>query len=171
MSSVALATIADLPELRLLLRDCAMHLGARGFRNWLAFDVAASLERDLTEREVWLLREAGRLLGTWTVGTTPMRDYPPGFWPEDGRRALYLNRLAVAPSVQHRGVGARCMAEAEARARSRSLEAIRLDYLSANPALQRFYERLGYAPVGEVPRGEWVFTACEKRLDGPRAGA
>jgi len=166
MSSVALATAADLPPLRRLLHDCAAHLGAQGYRNWLGFDVAASLARDMAEREVWLLREEERLVGTWTVGTTPMRDYPPGFWPEDGRRALYLNRLAVAPAAQQRGLGARCMAVAEAQAREHGIDAIRLDYLSANPALRRFYGRLGYVPVGEVPRGEWVFTACEKRLDG-----
>lgn len=171
MSSVALATAADLADLRRLLHDCAAHLAAQGYRNWLAFDVAASLERDLAEREVWLLREEGRLAGSWTVGTMPMRDYPAGFWPEDGRRVLYLNRLAVAPDAQQRGLGARCMAVAEAHARARGFDAVRLDFLSANPALRRFYTRLGYAPVGEVPRGEWVFTACEMRLDGPRPSA
>lgn len=168
MSSVVLATAADLPPLRRLLQGCAAQLGAQGYRNWLDVDVTASLERDLVEREVWLLLDEGALVGSWTVGTTPMRAYPAGFWPEDGRRVLYLNRLAVAPAAQRRGLGARCMAAAEAQALARGIEAIRLDFLSVNPALRRFYGRLGYVPVGDVPRGEWVFTACEKRLDGSR---
>ena len=170
MNSVALATPGDLPEIRLLLQACAEGLAEQGYRNWLAFDVAASLESDVLQREVWVLRDPepgepiGAIVATWTVGTTPMRHYPPDFWPEDDRRAMYLNRLAVHPDRQGRGTGARCMAVAAARARQLGCSAIRLDYLAANGALRRFYTRLGYEPRGEVTRGEWTFVACEREL-------
>ncbi|HYD51019.1 MAG TPA: GNAT family N-acetyltransferase [Gemmatimonadaceae bacterium] len=164
MTSAALATPADLPTLRRLLQACADGLAADGFRNWIDFDVGASLERDLAEREVWLHREAGRILGTWTIGLRPLRPYPPGFWPPDEAPILWLNRLAIDPAAQRRGLGAHCMRDAEARARALGCGAIRLDYLSANEALGRFYHGLGYEPVGAVARGAWTFAACEKRL-------
>jgi GNAT superfamily N-acetyltransferase len=170
VNSAALAIPADLPVLRTLLHACAERLADQGYRNWRDFDVTESLEADLLQREVWLLREPAPfgvdepIIATWTVGTVPLRPYPAGFWPEDGTRAMYLNRLAVVPDCQGRGTGARCMAIAAARARQLGCDAIRLDYLAANDGLRRFYTRLGYEPVGEVTRGGLVFIACERTL-------
>ena len=57
------------------------------------------------------------MVGTFTVGLTPIPDYPPHYFAPVAP-ALYLNRLAIDPSLQRRGLGRACMAQIESIARA-----------------------------------------------------
>ena len=64
------------------------------------------------------------------------------------RRPLYLLSMAVKPALQRRGIGRRCLEEAEKMARAWPAEAIRLDAFDADAGAGRFYARCGYTEVG-----------------------
>ncbi len=62
--------------------------------------------------------------------------------------ALYLSQQFILPGHQGRGIGAKCMALLQEKARRSGLP-IRLQVFKANPRAQAFYTRLGFQPVGE----------------------
>ena len=90
--------------------------------------VAAELVKDTA---VFIVaEEQGRLVGV-VFGT------------HDGRKG-WINRLAVAPSSQHRGVASRLVAEVEARLEARGLEVVATLIEEGNDGSMQFFERLGY---------------------------
>jgi ribosomal protein S18 acetylase RimI-like enzyme len=64
-------------------------------------------------------------------------------------RFPYLRLLAVAPWSQKSGVGAKLLAEAEAR--HKSARQMLLMVSDFNEGAQRFYKRCGYQQVGSCP--------------------
>lgn len=61
----------------------------------------------------------------------------------DGRRG-WVNRLAVRPDHQGRGLGRRLLAEVEDRLRAKGCRKVNLLVEPDNSAVAGFYERLGY---------------------------
>jgi len=161
------ATAADVAPLRAMLAACGRRLAEQGFLNWTTADPGARLPADVETREVYAVRDGGALCASLTLGREPMHPYPLGFWPDGRVAALYLNRLAVHPARQGEGIGAECLRFAESRAATLGCEVVRLDVLTANAGLRRFYERLGYDPRGERAHSGWTFTAHEKRVAPP----
>lgn len=94
-----------------------------------------------------------------------------GLWGRTAWSWLYIENLAVPADQRGRGLGARLLAAAEAEAVARGCVGARLDTYSfqARP----FYERHGYALVGEIadcPPGHTRYSLA-RRLDEPRAAA
>ncbi len=75
---------------------------------------------------------------------------------EAGRRSAFLNRLAVHPSAQGRGIGRQLLADAIAHAHSQQHSSIFLNTQVSNKQSQRLYEGMGFRPSGQVYK---VFTA------------
>jgi ribosomal-protein-alanine acetyltransferase len=63
-------------------------------------------------------------------------------------RAARLYSLAVAPGRAGRGLGSRLLTAAEAAARERGAESLRLEVRTDNAAAIRLYERHGYRVIG-----------------------
>jgi ribosomal protein S18 acetylase RimI-like enzyme len=68
-----------------------------------------------------------------------------------GSRTARLYSLAVAPAAAGRGIGGRLLAAAEAAAKARGAEHLRLEVRSDNPSAIALYERRGYRRVGALP--------------------
>ena len=79
--------------------------------------------------------EAGRVVGC--VLALPDGDSP----------SVKLLQMAIAPDQRARGIGSLLVRELERRARDEGAHEV---YMHARISAQGFYERLGYAPVGEV---------------------
>jgi [ribosomal protein S18]-alanine N-acetyltransferase len=69
-----------------------------------------------------------------------------------GSGVARLTSVAVAPDRLGRGLGARLLAEAEAGARARGADRLRLEVRADNAAAIRLYERAGYHRFKVVPR-------------------
>jgi GNAT superfamily N-acetyltransferase len=165
------ATLADAPALHALLAAAGEALARQGFANWLPPYPLARLTSDVAARDVYVVypvheREAPAPLATFTLGRDPVRPYDPAPWPRPDAPALYLNRLAVDPARQGRGVGAWCLARIDALARDAGVVALRADVLAANTALCAFYERHGWVARGDRTHSGWTFTCYERSLDG-----
>jgi GNAT superfamily N-acetyltransferase len=71
-------------------------------------------------------------------------------WARHGTRrpAVYVHGLVIDRAQAGRGLGARLLDWAAAQGRSAGAEALRLDCVEGNPALRRYYARLGFREVG-----------------------
>ncbi len=81
--------------------------------------------------------------------------------------ALYLGRLAVAPSWRRRGLSARLLALAEAEARRQGFAKTRLRVRLELPANRSLFARHGYEEVGRLAHAGYealTIAVMEKRL-------
>ena len=84
-------------------------------------------------------------------------------WPSGGDGlAYYVHHLATDPGCP--GLGREMLAWAEDFARQKGRPFLRLDSQKVNDALTRYYEALGYRPVGECVDGAYAGIRREKSL-------
>lgn len=160
------AVRADAPAVQALLAAAGEALARQGFANWLPPYPLERLARDVDERDVYVVHSAdAEVAATFTLAPTAARPYQPAPWPDADLPAQYLNRLAVAPALQGRGLGSWCLREIERLARAAGARAIRCDVLAANAVLRRFYERHGYVARGKRSHSGWTFACYERLLD------
>ncbi len=87
-------------------------------------------------------REGGALAG-WAVGL--LRRHGPR------TRSGRLYALAVHPGSRGRGLGERLAQDVLRQLRRRGAQSFCLEVRTPNPAAQRLYRRLGFAPAGPLP--------------------
>lgn len=103
-------------------------------------------------------------------GYRPASDLPAGghegFEPgmADPAAAVELFRIAVAPAVQGRGLGAHLLAELERRAAVAGYEWAVLTTAAHQRAGVELYRSRGYEAVGRMQEGEYELVRFEKRL-------
>jgi GNAT superfamily N-acetyltransferase len=154
----------EVAPLHEILRACGADLAARlRLRHWDPPLPLEELREHARTREVYAVLDDDRPIGTFTVGLTPLPDYPGHIFSAVAP-ALYLNRLAVHPSAQHRGLGRVCMAEVELLARARGARAVRFDAVAAHAGLRAFYRQLGYLERGPFLLGSLTVECFEKLL-------
>lgn len=119
-------------------RDCTAQLAE--FGPWRTLGIAAErLFKDLTnpERDVFVAEFGGKIIGVLVL------HFGGSF---DG----YIQLIAVFPEFQDRGLGRQLMQFAEDRI-FRQSKNVFLCVSAFNERAQKFYERLGYRRVGELP--------------------
>lgn len=139
---VRLAGDTDVPALRRLVNAAYRTLGEMGLNYTGVTQDEETTRKRMRGREVYVLEEAGVLIGTVTFSVKE----------RDRGRYGYVNQLAVEPSRQRRGLGGRLMDIAEQRARDLGLRSVRLDTAVPAEHLIRWYAALGYR---EVSRTHW----------------
>jgi GNAT superfamily N-acetyltransferase len=82
------------------------------------------------------------------VGTVRLAWSDEPVWGARPPEAGYLHSLVVARSAAGRGLGRRLLAHAEAVVRTSGRPLVRLDHVTGNPRLERWYTEAGYAVVG-----------------------
>ncbi|MEV6398977.1 N-acetyltransferase [Streptomyces sp. NPDC051907] len=159
---------SDLLEL-VRLRDAAARWQIeRGIRQWKPGELGRShFEAILREGEAWIatLGDRGPTVGAWELWWD---DLPA--WGEQPPVAGYVHRLMTDRQTAPPGAGLVMLAEAERRIARSGRALCRLDCLSDNPRLRRYYEDAGYTVVGEQPSKngdggkQYGVTLLEKRL-------
>lgn len=84
----------------------------------------------------------------------------------EGADTWHVENLAVAPAAQGRGVGARLLAAAEARAREAGAETVTLYTNEAMRGAQAFYARAGYAETDRRIEAGFRRIHYARSLDG-----
>ncbi|MFJ1595108.1 GNAT family N-acetyltransferase [Kitasatospora albolonga] len=137
----------DLTEL-VRLRDAAARWQAeQGIDQWKPGELGEEHFRArLREGEVWIatLGPSGPSAGAWELWW----DDEPA-WGAQPPVAGYVHRLMTDRRTAPPGTGRALLAEAERRIAAYGRELCRLDCLTANARLRRYYEEAGYAVVGE----------------------
>jgi len=162
--SAFVATPADVDAVHALLAAAGERLSKRGYPNWLPAYPRARVAENVDDGIVWGVRSAGELVATYTLRPLATHPYRNIDWHDPDARARYLNRLAVDPKHQGRGIGRWCLEQVELECRRDGATAVRCDVLQANVPLRRFYERHGYEARGERFHSGWHFTVYERVL-------
>ena len=157
-----------------ILRLCGQDMKDRlGLSHWVPPYPLDAMRRSAQERQVHAVWLDDRVVATFTVGTQPPAYYRtiPGVWEAwdaSIQLAMYVNRLAVLPSLQGQGIGRWCMHLVEHLSLQQSCEAIRLDAYDKHSGLHLFYTKLGYRHRGSFTfftkgYGETGMVCFEKR--------
>jgi GNAT superfamily N-acetyltransferase len=166
----SLATADHVDAVYALLSAAGERLAARGFPNWLPAYPRERVAENVSEGIVWMVSEGdgGRraevMVATWTLRPIPTHPYAGIAWHDAHAIARYLNRLAVTPEHQGRGIGRWCLARIAEQCAGDAVAAVRCDVLQAHVPLRRFYERHGYESRGNRFHSGWRFEVYERVL-------
>lgn len=167
-----LAATDSLEALTALLHRAYARLAAMGL-NFTAVDQSVEdTRRRIAAGQCFVAEAAGDIVGTVTVceaydpNREPWARATPWFYRHD---VAHLHQLAVDPSAQGQGLGARLVAACEEWARERSRHAMLLDTAAPATHLRQRYARLGYADVDEVqwPGKRYRTVVMQKALAEP----
>ena len=158
-----------------ILRLCGLDMKERlGLDHWVPPYPLEAMRRSAQERQIYAVSLEEQTIATFTIGTEPPPHYRtvPGVWDvwdASVYLALYVNRLAVLPSLQGQGIGHQCMQTIEQMAQTQGCEAVRLDTSDKHRRLHTFYTKLGYQEKGSFTfftkmYGEIGMVCFEKKM-------
>ena len=144
------ATIDDAVTVAALRNAVATELTERhGIGHWSSTSTGRGIRGDMTRASVYLLREHGRAIATFQLATKKPRAIDRRYLTPV-KRPLYLLGMAVEPSVQHRGVGRRCIDDAVRLCREWPADSLCLDAYDADAGAGGFYRKCGFTEVGRA---------------------
>lgn len=164
------ATRTDVDALVELRDRLARWLTEAGIRQWTAGEFPAERMRALVDTGSVFL-DRGPDGAPVTAVAVEWAD--PAIWGDADEEAGYVHLLMVDRRLGGRGVGAAVLAWAEKHIAATGRRLARLDAVTSNRRLRRWYEERGYVEVGrrsfDDPR--WFpTTLMQKRLDPVRMG-
>lgn len=147
-----LASAEDAADISALLVAAADDLTARHGRGpWSRAPsergVLATLRGDA---HVWLAVRGRALAATWTLSRRKPWAIDLSHFTAGVVHPYYLTSMAVAPALQWRGVGQRCVAHAIEWAGDADAGALRLDAYDGAGGAGGFYARCGFTEVGRA---------------------
>jgi GNAT superfamily N-acetyltransferase len=148
--SVRLGTAEDAEPLARLHTAVAEHLtGKFGPGAWSRKTSEKGVLLALRMSKVYAVREGNEIVGTFTLSTKKPWAIDASYFAKVDK-PLYLVGMAVAPAMQRRGIGRRCLEEAKRIAWEWPADAIRLDAFDADAGAGGFYARCGFTEVGRA---------------------
>jgi ribosomal protein S18 acetylase RimI-like enzyme len=105
----------------------------------------------IDEGSLYLYRANSVIVGAMAVTMYQDEDYHAIEWTQqvaDDKVAVF-HILAVSPDAQGKGIGSGMICEAINMAKSKGMQAIRLDALASNTPAHKLYERLGFEYRGK----------------------
>jgi ribosomal protein S18 acetylase RimI-like enzyme len=165
----ARASAADAGAVAALLADAASALTARhGPGPWSGSPsergVLAVMRRGAG---VWCAYRGRTLAGTWALRRRKPWAIDLRYFSPAPRRPCYLTGMAVAPALQGRGVGRRCLERALAVAQAAGTDAVRLDAFAGAGGAGGFYRRCGFREVGRASYRGTPHVYFERLLPAP----
>jgi len=150
------ATDNDVDDIVRLRNDAAAHLTSTYGKGPYSGNVTDKGVRfEMRQATAYVARDAdGVLVATVTLGTRKPWAIDPAYFSKS-KKPLYLTSMAVAPSMQRRGVGRQCIDEARRITREWSADFIRLDAYDHAGGAGEFYARCGFREMGRV-----VYREC-----------
>jgi GNAT superfamily N-acetyltransferase len=144
-----LATTADLDVVVDILRDAARWLADRGIEQWPSDGFPAHTIAERIDRGETYLAEIDGM----PVATVSIDWADPGMWGliqgNDGL-AAYAHRMAVRRAWAGQRLGEQLLDFVRRKARDAGRPLVRLDCVTANRALCRYYEARGWTHVRDI---------------------
>ena len=148
---LTLAVPEDAPALAALHTAVAEDLTRRyGKGHWSSPVSEKSVLHGMRTSKVFVAQDgSGSIIATLRLATKKPWAIDRSYFREC-RRPLYLTDMAVAPNLQHQGIGRLCLEEADRIGREWPADAIRLDAYDAEAGAGGFYGKCGFQEVGRV---------------------
>ena len=105
----------------------------------------------INEGSMYLYRNNGKIIGAMAVTMYQGEDYHTIERSQQvpDEKVAVIHILAVSPDRQGKGIGSEMIREAIRMAKSKGMQAIRLDALASNTPAHKIYERLGFEYRGK----------------------
>ncbi len=146
-----------------ILEEAAQWLTSRGIDQWSpgSFRVGRcqSIVNHLNQGEVYLALLEGEAIGTLTLQWSDKLIW--GDMPED---AGYVHSLAIRRARAGMGVGQQLLQWAEKMVAANEKRYLRLDCMTKNPGLRRYYEQAGFTHCRDVEDNGWKASLYEKQV-------
>lgn len=111
-----------------------------GLSHWKNGYSRENIERDISEKEVYLVTKEHDFVGCFMITTSASC-----FFTDINRnKYIYISKLAIDPRVSGKGIGSKSIKFCELFAIERQLKGIRLDVYSKSKKAIKFYENLGF---------------------------
>jgi GNAT superfamily N-acetyltransferase len=144
------AVEADAAEIAAMRITVGEHLTARyGRGHWSAGLTERGVRTGIRTSRVLIAHRGRQLVGTLLLQTKKPWAIETRYFTA-AKRPVYLLNMAVAPTMQRKGVGRALLKHAASVAREWPGDAIRLDAYDAAAGAGGFYASCGYREVGRV---------------------
>ncbi|GAA0358731.1 GNAT family N-acetyltransferase [Bacillus horti] len=148
--SISLATREDSDQIIKLLKDTANWLQENNIDQWSYLrngEEDNELRLAIQQQKTYIATYNDKLVGTFTLYDSP-NDWDKYIWGTMPPDALYLHRLATVRDQQNKGVGRMMIDWIEREYKRGDKKYIRLDCVSANEALNKYYRDAGFTFLG-----------------------
>lgn len=153
MVNAQLATLEDVDDLVVIIRDLSRWLKTKGIHQWSESFRHEVLEKEISRGELYVVREHGQVIATVALSTEAGE-----LWDHVTENAVYLHRLAIPRSRSGGKLGEALMAWAESEARKQGASLLRLVCDASNAFLPPYYRKLGYRSQGQKFYEPWTMT-------------
>lgn len=147
LEPAAEADVAPLIALRAAVAEKLTSVHGEG--PWSRASTEAGVRFEMRNSLVLVARHEHGLAASLRLATKKPWAIDPRLYPKR-RRPLYLLSMAVAPALQGRGIGRRCLEEARTLCRQWPADALWLDAYDAPAGAGPFYAKCGFREVGRA---------------------
>lgn len=153
--NIRLADIRDLSEINQLYKEVVYDINNVKKINMLWNDEFpfCILEDDISNKEMYVIEEDDKIIGTFSLSTFDNPDYHVINWTSDNKKWFYLNRLVILPSKQGKGYAKYAMNYIEKYAKESDFEVVRLTVHKDNKYAIELYENVGFIKLEDT---EWI---------------
>jgi GNAT superfamily N-acetyltransferase len=144
------ALLGDARAIAALRAAAGTHLVERfGPGPWAGRPSERSVRFEMTRGVVYIAREDARPIATLTLSRRKPWAIDLAYFAA-ARAPLYLTAMAIAPELQRRGLGRRCLEAVDAIARDWGADAVRLDAYDSAAGAGGFYAACGWRETGRA---------------------
>jgi ribosomal protein S18 acetylase RimI-like enzyme len=157
----------DLIEILYLLRVCILDMNVKGLKHWnSAFPGAETVQQDLDNGSIYLMKEKGVCKGMVTLNTDEPEDYYQLNFQSGKQKPLYLQNLAVHPRWQGLGIAKLLIEYAQKLAREKGFDCIRMDVFKPSDGARQLFEKQDFQEVSSFHSAyqQIPFVCYEKQL-------
>jgi GNAT superfamily N-acetyltransferase len=148
--SLQLVKESDAAEIAALRTAASQHLtDTVGKGPWTSKVSERAVLSGIRAAQVYVARAGQRVVATLTLTTSKPWSIDAALFSECSL-PIYLIHMAVTPALQRRGIGQQCMEGAHRLCERAGAGAVRLDAFAGPGSAGGFYEKCGYAKVGEA---------------------
>jgi ribosomal protein S18 acetylase RimI-like enzyme len=155
---IRLAKLSEIEEIIGITKACAAKMISENIFQWNEhYPNYQAFQKDVEKEDLYVLINSDSnhkghesLLGCITISSEKDTEYDQIDWLTEDAFQIYIHRLAIHPSFQHKGYAKQLMGFAESLAKKQGAISVRLDTFSANKRNQRFYEKRGYERLGDI---------------------
>lgn len=117
------------------------------------YPTRATAQAALDAKDLFVLEDAGKLLGAARINKAQVDSYAEGAWEFSARdeEVCVLHTLVVSPSTSGKGYGKKLVKFYEDYVLSHGCPELRMDTNARNVAARGLYKKLGYKEIGIVP--------------------
>jgi ribosomal protein S18 acetylase RimI-like enzyme len=144
-------TLEDVPALVALHNSVSAHLTSQfGQGPWSSQVTERGILFGMRTSVIYIARSSQQIIATLRLQTRKPWAIDKKYFSPASQKPLYLTGMAVHPFEQRKGVGRRCLEEAQRLARLWPADALRLDAWDADAGAGDFYRKCGFQEVGRA---------------------